>query len=88
MLFILDTVSFPRMQTLLNVLSKVVLFLSVLKQPGYAQDLSHRKYITNIINNHPSHFRDIEDRVHDIAIESIKSVNDGSYEIGVGKARR
>jgi len=66
--------------------AEIMIFLSVFKNPGYTQELSHRKYITNIIDNEPNYFIDTLNTVHEIAIESIKSVNDGSYEIGVGKS--
>ncbi len=60
--------------------------LSSFSRPGYAQKLDHRKYLTNILNGTPDIFKDANGGVHEIAPESIKSVTDGAYEIGVGMA--
>ena len=65
-----------------------MIFLSSFDNPGYAQNLSHRKYITNITDDQPNTFIDSAGQVHEIAIESIKSVNDGSYEVGIGKSTK
>ena len=64
--------------------AKALVMLSAFHFPSYAQDLHHRKYLTNIIENKPTIFQDSSGAIHKIAIESIKSVNDGSYEVGVG----
>ena len=64
---------------------EALIFLSNFHNPGYAQDLSHREYVMNIVDKNPTLFRDKNGKPHNIAIESIKSVNDGSYEIGIGK---
>lgn len=66
--------------------ARLLILLSAFNKPSYAQDLSHRKYLTNILENKPNYFKDLSDSVHEIAIESIKSVSDGSYEVGVGKS--
>ncbi len=60
--------------------------LSSFSRPGYAQKLDHRKYLTNILNGMPDYFKDVDGKVYEIAPESIKSVTDGAYEIGVGMA--
>lgn len=65
--------------------ARLLILLSAFHDPGYAQDLKHRKYLTNIIDQRPNFFKDLSGRTHEIAIESIKSVTDGSYEVGVGK---
>ncbi len=64
---------------------QIMVFMSAFHDPGYAQNLSHRKYLTDIMNGKPSLFKDNSDVIHEIAVESIKSVTDGSYEVGVGK---
>ena len=62
-------------------------FISVFNNPGLPpQNLRHRKYITNIINDIPTYFKDTSEIVHEIGIESIKSVSDGAYEVGIGMA--
>jgi hypothetical protein len=61
--------------------SRVV--LSAFKKPSYGQTLKHRKYLMNIVNGKPTHFRG-KSGDYELAIESIKSVNDGSYEVGIG----
>ncbi len=66
--------------------AKTLVFLSVFNHPAYFQDLSHRKYITNINDNKPNFYEDTSGKIHEIAIESIKSVSDGSYEVGIGKS--
>ncbi|MEM7551516.1 MAG: hypothetical protein AAF363_17670 [Bacteroidota bacterium] len=58
--------------------------LSPFNDPSYAQDLKHRHYLKDIINNTAARFTDKNDSTHKIAIESIKSVNDGRYETGIG----
>ncbi len=57
--------------------------LSTFSSPSYGQDLSHRKYLNNIIENKPITFTG-KKKTYPIAIESIKSVNDGTYEVGIG----
>lgn len=57
--------------------------LSTFIRPSYGQNLSHRKYLTNILENKPTTFTG-KDSTYQIAIESIKSVNDGTYEVGIG----
>lgn len=64
-------------------LARSRLVLSTFQTPSYGQDLSHRKYLTNIIDGNPIRFRG-KKRDYEIAIESIKSVNDGTYEVGIG----
>ncbi len=64
---------------------RIMVLLSAFHEPGYAQDLGHRKYLTDIMDGKPSMFKDTSGKIHEIAIESIKSVTDGSYEVGVGK---
>lgn len=68
--------------------ARSLVFLSPLNEPSYVQDLSHRKYITNIIDDTPLAFTDTANLIFGGTIksgfESIKSVNDGSYEIGIG----
>ena len=59
------------------------LVLSTFLAPSYGQDLSHRKYLTNIIDGKPTTFRGHK-KDYEIAIESIKSINDGTYEVGMG----
>ncbi len=66
--------------------AQLMILLSGFHQPSYVQDLSHRYYLTNILNKTPDIFYDTTGFRHEIAIESIKSVNDGSYEVGIGKA--
>lgn len=66
--------------------ARLLILLSAFNKPSYAQDLSHRKYLTNILENKPNYFKDSTNTIHKIAIESIKSVSDGSYEVGVGKS--
>ena len=64
-------------------LARSRLVLSTFQTPSYGQDLRHRKYLTNIIDGNPIRFRgNLKD--YEIAIESIKSVNDGTYEVGMG----
>lgn len=65
--------------------ARSLVFLSPYINPSYVQDLSHRKYITNIINDTPVTFTDSINLFNiPIGFESIKSVNDGSYEVGIG----
>jgi hypothetical protein len=59
------------------------LVLSTFQTPSYGQDLKHRKYLTHIIDGNPIRFRG-KKQDYEIAIESIKSVNDGTYEVGMG----
>lgn len=66
--------------------AKPLIFLSAFNQSGYSQNLSHRKYITDIIDDKPDFYKDASGNTHEISIESIKSVIDGSYEVGVGKS--
>jgi len=66
--------------------AQLMILLSGFHQPSYVQDLSHRYYLTNILNKKPDIFYDTSNVKREIAIESIKSVNDGSYEVGVGMA--
>ncbi|NJN25900.1 MAG: hypothetical protein HC819_08000 [Cyclobacteriaceae bacterium] len=53
--------------------AKALVMLSAFHQPSYAQDLRHRKYLTNIINARPELFSGAGGSCQ-IAIESIKSV--------------
>lgn len=65
---------------------KVMVYLTLFTDPALPYDLRHRKYVMNIVNKDPSFFNDVNDKRHEIGIESIKSVMDGSYEVGIGKA--
>lgn len=66
--------------------AQLMVLLSAFNNPSYAQDLGHRYYLTNIINKKPDIFIDSDGEKYEIALESIKSVNDGSHEVGVGRA--
>ena len=60
-------------------LGTIQIYLSSEKDPNQIISLNHRKYIMNIVNaQYLNYKRD------SIAIESIRSVSDGNYEIGVG----
>lgn len=81
-----DIIKFKHLKALFwcDSLARTMVVLSAFSKPSYAQDLHHRKYLTNIINSNPDIFEDSRENKYKIAIESIKSVNDGAYEIGVG----
>ncbi|MBS0001143.1 MAG: hypothetical protein KFF73_19320 [Cyclobacteriaceae bacterium] len=64
--------------------ARALVFITPFKNPWYVQDLSHRKYLTNVVNGRQLKFRDINKTEALIGFESIKSVNDGTYEVGIG----
>lgn len=63
---------------------KVMVYLTQFDNPSFPYDLSHRNYVMNIVKGEPSYFTDINEKDHEIGIESIKSVMDGAYEVGIG----
>ncbi len=83
-----DTIDFKHLKAAFwcDSAARIMVLLSAFHEPGYGQDLSHRKYLTNILNKAPNIFKDLSGNNNEIAIESIKSVTDGSYEVGVGKS--
>jgi hypothetical protein len=64
--------------------ARALIFLTPFKNPVYVQDLRHRKYLTNVIDGSTLNFRDMNSETKLIGFESIKSVNDGTYEVGIG----
>lgn len=59
--------------------ANIELFLSNEKNPSWVSNLAHRKYVMDIVNG-----RGMDYSGDTIAIESIRSVIDGAYEMGVG----
>jgi len=59
---------------------QAMMTLSSYKEPSYAQNLRHRRYLMDIVEDKHVMFHDSIP----LAVESIRSVNDGSYEVGVG----
>src|SRR5690606_13976340 len=58
---------------------QVTVYLSSEKDPQRINSLSHRSYVMDIIQNHGILFNE-----RTIAFESIRSVTDGNYELGLG----
>ncbi|WP_162633057.1 PDC sensor domain-containing protein [Echinicola strongylocentroti] len=59
---------------------KIRIYISSEGNPEKVTDLSHRKYIMKVANNETRLFK----RQQPLFMESIRSVSDGNYEIGIG----
>ncbi|QDH80491.1 hypothetical protein FKX85_16150 [Echinicola soli] len=59
---------------------KIRIYISSEGAPEKVTDLSHRKYIMKVANNEARRFK----RGQPLFMESIRSVSDGNYEIGIG----
>lgn len=62
-----------------DTLGNIKIYLSSERDPPRIGSLAHRKYITNIITGNGIRYKE-----GTLAFESIRSVSDGNYEIGVG----
>src|SRR5690606_16771649 len=63
---------------------EVAVYLSSEKDPQRINSLSHRNYVMDIIRHQGILFRGDTLKKDTIAFESIRSVTDGNYELGLG----